>query len=105
MRLWHHDLIPFLPRSQLLAQWRELNSVFAKEDQHILINYIYDYPKSDLFTYTELVIQEMEMRGYKIRSFEKMKAYFLHTEKPSTNSIFVHHHNDEYLEICYFNLK
>jgi uncharacterized protein (TIGR02328 family) len=105
MRLWHHDLIPFLPRSQLLAQWRELNSVFAKEDRHILINYIYDYPKSDLLAYTELIILEMGMRGYKIRSFEKMNAYFFHTEKHPTNAIFEHHHNDEYLEICYFNLK
>ena len=105
MRLWHHDLIPFLPRSQLLAQWRELNSIFAKEDRHILINYIYDYPRSDLFAYTDLVIQEMGLRGYNIRSFEKMNAYFLQAEKHPTHEPFIHHHNDDYLEICYFNLK
>lgn len=23
MRLWHKDLIPYLPRQQLIAQWRE----------------------------------------------------------------------------------
>ena len=28
MRLWRIDLIPYLPRTQLLAQWRELNSIF-----------------------------------------------------------------------------
>lgn len=35
MRLWHYDLLAFLPRSQLLAQWRELNSIYAKQDQHL----------------------------------------------------------------------
>lgn len=45
MRLWHTDLTPYLPKSQLLAQWRVLNSIFVKEDKHVLINYIYEYPK------------------------------------------------------------
>jgi len=31
MRLWHYELIPYLQKIQLLAQWRELNSIFAKE--------------------------------------------------------------------------
>ncbi|HEY4532232.1 MAG TPA: pyrimidine dimer DNA glycosylase/endonuclease V, partial [Kurthia sp.] len=63
MRLWHTDLIEFLPKGQLLSQWRELNSVFAKEDKHILINYIYEYPKEDLYIYTQLVMAEMTKRG------------------------------------------
>ena len=67
MRLWHADLIPYLPKSQLLAQWRELNSIFAKEDQHILINYIYEYPKEDLYYYTMLVLEEMQKRNIQIR--------------------------------------
>ena len=45
MRLWHIDLIPYLPDLQLIAQWRELNSIFKKQDKHILINYIYNYDK------------------------------------------------------------
>lgn len=39
MRLWHCEIIPYLPKTQLIAQWRELNSIFAREDKHILINY------------------------------------------------------------------
>ena len=78
MRLWHHDIIELLPKSQLLAQWRELNSIFAKEDRHILINYIYDYPPSHLYTYTKIVLDEFKVRGYTIRSFEKMDNYFSH---------------------------
>lgn len=47
MRLWHIDLITnsLLPKSQLLAQWSELNSIFKKQDKNILINYIYDTDK------------------------------------------------------------
>jgi len=106
MRLWHQDIIKLLPKSQLLAQWRELNSIFAKEDRHILINYIYDYPKEHLYTYTQLVLQEMKKRGFTIRTFDKMNHYFEGID--TTQKIeapFAEHHNDEYLEICYFNLK
>ena len=106
MRLWHHDIIELLPKSQLLAQWRELNSIFAKEDRHILINYIYDYPKEHLYAYTQLVLNEMKKRGFTIRTFDKMNRYF---EGIDTNikvkEPFAEQHNDEYFEICYFNLK
>ena len=105
MRLWHTNLIPFLPKGQLLAQWRELNSIFSKEDKHILINYIYDYPKDDLYMYTEKVIEEMKNRGYQIRTFDKMERYFSEINEIKTVMPFKEHHNDEYLEICYYNLK
>ncbi len=105
MRLWHTDIIPFLPKGQLLSQWRELNSIFAKEDQHILINYIYDYPKDDLYAYTKKVLEEMTNRGYQIRTFDKMERYFSELKDVNVVKPFEHHHNDEYLEICYYNLK
>ena len=106
MRLWHHDIIELLPKSQLLAQWRELNSIFAKEDRHILINYIYDYPKEHLYTYTQLVLHEMKKRGFTIRTFDKMNRYFEGIDaNKKVEQPFAAHHNDEYFEICYFNLK
>lgn len=106
MRLWHIDLIPFLPKSQLLAQWRELNSIFKKEDKHILINYIYEYEKRDLLAYTNEVIREMRKRGFNIKSFEKMNTYFENiTLPPKEFKPFARDHNDEYIEICYYNLK
>lgn len=76
MRLWHYELIPYLPKSQLLAQWRELNSIFKKQDKHILINYVYEYPKNDLKTYACMVIEEMKRRGYKIKNMASFEAYF-----------------------------
>lgn len=105
MRLWHTDIIPFLPKGQLLSQWRELNSIFAKEDRHVLINYIYDYPKTHLKAYTELVIAEMKARGYNIRSYEKMTRYFADVPDERVEKPFADHHNDDYLDICYYNLK
>ena len=104
MRLWHYELIPYLPKSQLLAQWRELNSIFVKEDKHVLINYIYEYPKTDLYHYTELVLEEMKKRAVNIRTLDKMARYFDGLEIPSDYAPYKGHHNDEYLTICYYNL-
>ncbi len=69
MRLWHYKLLPFLPKSQLMAQWRELNSIYAKQDKHILINFIYEYDRVELLIYSALVISELKERKVNIRSF------------------------------------
>lgn len=108
MRLWHHDLLPYLPRTQLLSQWRELNSIFAKEDKHVLINYIYEYDKVELYAYSLMVINEFTKRGYTIRSFEKMDNYFHSVDERNfmpIRNLFKNHHDKTYLQICYFNLK
>lgn len=109
MRLWHIDLIPYLPKSQLLAQWRELNSIFKKQDKHILINYIYDYEKPYLFHYSHKVIEEMKYRNIKIHNYDNYYEYF----KPcideyrltSAYKYRFKEHNDDYLTMCYYNLK
>ena len=117
MRLWHYELIHYLPKSQLLAQWRELNSIFKNQPKHILINYVYEYPKEDLYTYTLIVIKEMNLRDYKINNLQNMQQYFNlefgyflslisgldHIDisiKPFKN-----HHNFNYLQQCFYNLE
>ena len=108
MRLWHVDILPFLPRSQLLAQWRELNSIFKKQDNHILINYIYDYQQVYLWEYAMAVVLEMKKRGYTIRSMDNSKNYFgvdFTIPKEIKGLTRFQEHNDEYFEICYYNLK
>ena len=105
MRLWHYDLLTFLPRSQLLAQWRELNSIYAKQDQHVLINYVYAYDKPHLYVYSHAVLAEMQARGYSIRSFDKMDAYFADADLSDLpKRVFPEHHTFEYVTICYYNL-
>lgn len=105
MRLWHYKLISYLPNKQLLAQWRELNSIFKKQDKHILINYIYEYQKDDLLSYTNLVINEMEKRGFKLNLnnltnyFSKTDTYYLVFDP------FKNHHTARYLLQCFYNLQ
>ncbi len=108
MRLWHYKLLPYLPKSQLLAQWRELNSIFKDQPRHILINYIYTYPKEDLLIYSDMVYSEMLRRGYRVRigagtpftDYFGIVCPFLEMRPP-----FPKHHNFAYLRQCYYNLE
>lgn len=107
MRLWHIDLIPYLPKSQLLAQWRELNSIFKKQDKHILINYVYnDY---DAFmNYCFDIMSEFRKRKYIIKNYDNFEKFFgdniYRTTKYGYDKNFKEHDN-EYLTICYWNLR
>lgn len=109
MRLWHYKLLPYLPKSQLIAQWRELNSIFKKQDRHILINYIYEYNKKDLGIYSNMVIQEMLSRGIKINNWKNYEEYFKYEtfEFPEMFEYkpFKNHHNNRYLLQCFYNLQ
>jgi len=110
MRIWHYKLIPFLPKSQLLAQWRELNSIFKKQDKHILINYIYEYPKENLMYYSILVLNEMAEKGYKTKT-DNFSNYFngvdfiKATKFNDGDNPFPNHHNYRYLKQCFYNLQ
>lgn len=104
MRLWHIDLIPYLPKSQLLAQWRELNSIYKKRDKHILINYIYDYPRHYLWVYSMCVIEELSARNIKIKNWDNYNNYFIDIYSVPSDLKFKEH-NDDYLTMCYYNLK
>ena len=113
MRLWHYKLIPYLPKSQLLAQWRELNSIFKKQDNHILINYVYEYDKKDLFVYTLKIICECGKRGITLKHFENYHNYFkelidsdfVSSFEYTTYIPFKNHHNFRYLQQCFYNLE
>lgn len=107
MRIWHVELIPYLPRSQLLAQWRELNSIYKKKNKHILINYIYNYSKDYLYVYSIKVIEELKARKYKVNQFTHFNKYFdgILDEYGVSTSLRYREHNNDYLTICYYNLK
>lgn len=107
MRLWHWQLIPYLPKSQLLAQWRELNSIFKKQDKHILINYVYEYEKIDLHEYSLMVTKEMARRGYNFK-LDNFFAYFRNVECCKGRGLYVPfrcHHTKRYLKQCFYNLQ
>lgn len=104
-------MIDVLPRQQLLAQWRELNSIFKKQDKHILINFVYNYPKEHLLTYSNLIIREMKNRGYKIRTMDNYYNYFtnLISAEKITPIIIQHCFREKmdnmYLRECLYNLE
>ena len=110
MRLWHKDLIEVLPRQQLLGQWRELNSIYKKQDKHILINFIYDYDITDIIWYSTLVYDEMIKRGYKCdtKNFKKRYSMTMETAKCVPipyDTIFKNKMNERYLKQCLYNLQ
>lgn len=107
MRLWHKALIPYLPKQQLLGQWRELNSIYKRQNKHILINFIYKYDKVVLSVYSALVIDEMEKRHYKI-NLDNFFEYFKDIDdyiKFDFDEIYRYKMDDRYLIQCLYNLQ
>ena len=111
MRLWHKDLIPALPRQQLIGQWREC-CLIAKNisekgtPNHILVNKIMDYPLSHFETYSMLVYKVMQERGWqpdKNRFFKWLPD--IGKQIVTYDELFKDWHNAQYLKQCYFNLQ
>lgn len=111
MRLWDFRLLPYLPKSQLLAQKRECDLIIkdatkGKQTNHILINYIYGYGgiySLSFKTYYALLYKEFKRRNFKFND----KYLMVNTEYAKNPLVkpFTRHHNDEYLTICYWNLR
>lgn len=126
MRLWHKDLIKALPRQQLLSQWRECCCIaknLAKNGtpNHILVNEITKYTPFHFETYTNMVLNEMEKRNYKIsekalsnfrKNFNMYDATIDYAKIPKSHwlngnvsNIFCFWHNSRYFFQCYYNLQ
>ena len=113
MRLWHKELIPVLPRQQLLGQWRECcliakNIAEKGTPGHILVNKIMEYPIGHFVEYTRLVIAEMVKREYKVEP-ERFYGWIAATdyipEHVDYLAVFAGWHNLRYFVQCYFNLQ
>lgn len=109
MRLWHYKLIPYLPKSQLLAQKRECDLILkdywnGKQTNHILINYVHTYSNVDFAVYYSRLYNEFERRGLNFRDKYNIVLYD-YMDKIDIFLCFCNHHNNEYLAICYYNLK
>ena len=110
MRLWHKDLIPLLPRQQLLGQWREC-CLIAKNlaengtPNHVLVNKVTEYPREHFVTYSAHVAHEMEKRGYRVDVDRFMKWLGEVNAFVRFGDIFDGWHNDRYLAQCLANLQ
>ena len=106
IRLWHYELLRYLPASQLLAQKRECDLIWkdianGKQTNHILINYIHEYAYDDLFEYYSLLADEFERRSFKFNYSQYITADYMR----SNNAPFERHHNQQYLVQCFYNLQ
>ena len=72
MRLWHQNLIPLLPRQQLLGQHRECCALRGAGwgRKHSVVNYVFTHKPADLIAYHYLIMNEMEKRQ-KLMTFVK----------------------------------
>lgn len=110
MRLWHKDLIPFLPRQQLLGQWRECcliakNIATKGSPNHLLVNRIMDYPLEHFHYYAGMVYDECINRGYKC-DYSKFAKWIQVVEDHCTyEKLFSNWHNERYLWECFSNLQ
>lgn len=107
MRLWHYELLSYLPASQLLAQKRECDLIWKdianeKKTNNILINYIHEYTYDELFEYYSLLADEFEKRGYTFNYSPFIVDDFM--RKPN-HRCFEKHHNHQYLVQCFYNLQ
>lgn len=109
MRLWHKDLIPYLPKKQLLGQWRECCCIAKNMKEkgtpnHLLVNKILNYPESHFNSYAEMVAYEMWARGYEC-DWNKFLQHRVNRARWDDDSIFDGWHNDRYLVQCLYNLQ
>ncbi len=118
MRLWHYELLPYLPAYQLKGQYRELIAIMRNwrdkgTPNHLLVNPLMDYPKTEFMRYFSLYCWYYSFRfgkqvpdSYKIEfvdfCYSENKDNIEHTTFPG--ELFKGWHNKEYLRVCMANL-
>lgn len=110
MRLWHKDLLHYLPDQQLKGQLRELVAIMHDwrdkgHTNHLLINKVMEYKKAHLYQYFLIYATEYEKRFHKpiketiFKEFESFKGNVGYV-----CDIFAGWHDKEYLRVCMANL-
>ena len=123
MRLWHKDLIPVLPRQQLISQWRECcciakNIADNGTPNHLLVNKVLNYYPREFYAYTQSIKNEMKDRGYKVsedawgrfnKNFFEGRRHFDIPYGANIDflpfDIFSDWHTKRYFLQCFYNLQ
>jgi uncharacterized protein (TIGR02328 family) len=110
MRIWHYQLLPYLPELQFKGQLRELVAIMRDwrdkgKTNHLLINKVMEYPKNDLTSYMWYYCEE-HGRRYNLDCKEKILNEFIDfADGGKFNPYpFKDWHNKEYLRVCMANL-
>lgn len=113
MRLWHEDLIPILPKQQLLGQHRECCALRGKgwNRPHATVNYVFQHSPYKLYQYHQVILAEMKGRSYKPDLIwtdphyrgKNCKPYSALSSIPLTSPIYPEH-DKAYRQVCLENL-
>ena len=108
MRLWHYELLPYLPDAQFKGQLRELVVIMRDwRDKgitnHLLINNVCFYPKGELSAYFQYYRQLYYQRYGKSVS-QKINQEFVEFAISLPKPKYKGWHNKEYLRVCMANL-
>lgn len=110
MRLWHYELLPYLPDAQFKGQLRELVLIMRHwrdkgKTNHLLINKVMEYPKSELTKYFITYEAQYHKRYGKwiTKQWDEFKAFDDHIVD-NRICFSADWHNKEYLRVCMANL-
>ena len=112
MRLWHYELLPYLPDLQFKGQLRELVAIMRDwrdkgTTNHLLINKVMEFSPKELLYYFSIYEAEYLRRyGKTLDSYEEEFVVFCLWYKPSSygSKCYDGWHNKEYLRVCMANL-
>lgn len=113
IRIWHHQLLPYLPDLQFKGQLRELVDIMHDwrdkgKTNHVLINKVMEYPKAELTFYFALYYRRYyERYGFNIKFpiYQEFVDFGCEDiDKCSDIPLFKDWHNQTYLDICMWNL-
>lgn len=112
MRIWHKDLLPYLPLMQIRGQYREIFLIIRElkvkgTPNHILVNKINNYPLTHLAAFLRELIKEMDIRKIKYNADKVSEAYAFLGEpgQLSPAALYDGWHNERYLKQCLYNLQ
>ncbi len=111
MRIWHYDLLPYLPDLQFKGQLREMMLILHQwrdkgKTNHLLINKVMEYPKNDFaryFLWYEAIYHK-KYGKWLTKQWEEFKAFDDTPINERSSGCFGGWHNKEYLRSNMANL-
>ena len=113
MRLWHYELIPYLPKAMVISQWQECIAIKRQWEKgtlkHRLVSYVIGYDKRYFGNYVSMILTEMTFRKIKhqkkyYKEFNDFCGERIYDYGGYTGDVF-RQHNDRYLKQCLYNLQ
>lgn len=111
MRLWHINILPYLQKQHLVAQWRELSAIAGAIQKngtpnHLLVNFVLDYDYDHFISYTSYLREIMNKKGIKTMNqvWDKITSLKSDYKLLPIEQIYKEKMNPTYYRICYYNI-